>query len=523
MSEQSIFTPITKALQDILKFSIISYVNTDNKSLDSLITTFFLAFVNIIFSIDLTELWVTIKNLFHRRKKSDGRLELEDEVTFLYWKKFVNSERGGKKFENRHSFAETIKDYNLFLIKFYIHIAKYIPKTGGCIDLDGNKSCTSSSTMSDIASGIPDNEIIPVFMEKGEVVVVGRIGKTGTYISFTNRQVYKSFCKYLVNLIVSQDTPIDNKNNTDKKIYKYMECKPRPFEHGKIYSNRNFNNFISRHKPTILNLLDNFVNVNKDTFDDGRYYGTYNFGMILHGVKGTGKTAVIKAVANYLNRDVVIIDMRLIKNKSQFEKLFFDTETTIALEKYVYVLDEFDFVQGIIKERSHDVLINENKTMETELLKDRKIQLLQILSTSTKESGNNELFKTELDSINQQISDKENALSLETMLTVLDGVSEVRNRCIIATTNYIDRIDSALLREGRFDIKVELTTFNSDEIKEMIGKMMGDTLTPEEKEQLETTKFAENMFTPVQVINIITSQKKFTKIIQTLCKYIFHS
>ena len=42
------------------------------------------------------------------------------------------------------------------------------------------------------------------------------------------------------------------------------------------------------------------------------------------------------------------------------------------------------------------------------------------------------------------------------LFQVLDGVLSNSNLIVIATTNYFDRLDPALIRDGRFDYKIEL-------------------------------------------------------------------
>merc|ERR1711915_405691 len=47
-----------------------------------------------------------------------------------------------------------------------------------------------------------------------------------------------------------------------------------------------------------------------------------------------------------------------------------------------------------------------------------------------------------------------NKLTLAALLEVLDGVMEMDGRMLVVTTNYPDRLDKALIRPGRIDMKV---------------------------------------------------------------------
>ena len=42
------------------------------------------------------------------------------------------------------------------------------------------------------------------------------------------------------------------------------------------------------------------------------------------------------------------------------------------------------------------------------------------------------------------------------MLNCLDGVASTEERIVFMTTNYIDRLDPALIRPGRIDVKKEI-------------------------------------------------------------------
>ncbi|KIO31890.1 hypothetical protein M407DRAFT_67361 [Tulasnella calospora MUT 4182] len=51
-------------------------------------------------------------------------------------------------------------------------------------------------------------------------------------------------------------------------------------------------------------------------------------------------------------------------------------------------------------------------------------------------------------------AEKKSKITLSGLLNVLDGVSSEEGRLLFATTNYVDRLDAALLRPGRMDVKI---------------------------------------------------------------------
>ncbi|KAG8988000.1 hypothetical protein FRB90_003022 [Tulasnella sp. 427] len=66
--------------------------------------------------------------------------------------------------------------------------------------------------------------------------------------------------------------------------------------------------------------------------------------------------------------------------------------------------------------------------------------------------------KKDLDMITDELwgapAEKKSKITLSGLLNVLDGVSSEEGRLLFATTNYVDRLDAALLRPGRMDVKI---------------------------------------------------------------------
>lgn len=63
---------------------------------------------------------------------------------------------------------------------------------------------------------------------------------------------------------------------------------------------------------------------------------------------------------------------------------------------------------------------------------------------------------------------------------LLDGVYSTDNTIYIATTNYKERIDSALIRYGRFDIQEELEYFKKEDALKCVGLLGYDERVLEE-------------------------------------------
>ena len=294
-----------------------------------------------------------------------------------------------------------------------------------------------------------------------------------------------------------------------------------------LHADRNMSIYVSKYKKRIITMLDNFIRNNKSGGRSLGGYGSYNLGMMLHGEPGTGKTLLMKVIANYLHRNIRIIDMRKIKTRTAFKNIFSE------LNNVVYILDEIDCIKGIISNRSDTTDDSDTSTANSiKQLQDRYLKLLQIepgynhgdeqnssqnsSQNNSQNSSQNITFHTtqiqqqqtpiqkELESILKQIDDLENALTLDTILTVLDGVVEHRGRVIIAATNHIDKIDPALIRDGRFDLKIKLERFTSEETRELLGIMFKDDPANDLK-RLANANLIGDTYTPAQIVNIASS------------------
>lgn len=61
-------------------------------------------------------------------------------------------------------------------------------------------------------------------------------------------------------------------------------------------------------------------------------------------------------------------------------------------------------------------------------------------------------------------------ISFSAFLQCLDGASFKEGLIVIITTNHIDKLDSALLRAGRMDIKVEIPLPSIEQVQEYLDK-----------------------------------------------------
>jgi AAA+ superfamily predicted ATPase len=501
---------IMTSVVELIKYSIIKHINTGDKTQDNLLIALLMV---ILTSLSGYILSGKLMKYFERPPTCTSLNK--DDVKYIndYYMKNLDKlytftpslfDMGDPADEDLDEGDEEADDYisstsenkirNLIAQICSIYFNTYAQAHLG---FNGNKKLVTNQDESSILirmkCSLSANNLYAVYADNGEFVFIRK------HPTFDN--LIMSDYQILVIYATSLNVFKKFLNSLSKQSRQVSSTILKIFNNGRqetLYADRTFDNYISKHKPRLLNILKNFVN--KNTYKNCGSYGSYNLGIMLHGNPGTGKTLLMKVVANYLKRNIQIIDMRKIKTRQSFVSIFNDIPNNI------YILDEIDCIKGIITNREEDA----QSANTLRQLKDRYLQVLQM------SSGENSIsIAAELNNISKQIEDMENVLTLDTMLTVLDGVVEHRSRVIIAATNHIEKIDPALIRDGRFDIKLKLEEFDADETRQLLSVMF-KTASKSELARLATAKLISGKYTPAALINMSTEAQTLTQILNIL-------
>jgi chaperone BCS1 len=194
----------------------------------------------------------------------------------------------------------------------------------------------------------------------------------------------------------------------------------------------------------------------------------HHMGILLHGVPGCGKTSIIKATLEYTKKHAFVIPLNRVKTCGELENIFYSEnvdDINIPINKRIYIFEDVDCVSNIVFDRKNKK--NESDDSDS----DEEYSILKSSLKNNNNSNNNNLNNDIINLLknNKRTSFKHtDRLNLSCLLNILDGIIETPGRIIIMTTNYPEKLDKALLREGRIDLNIELKLFNKKMIKQLL-------------------------------------------------------
>jgi len=267
----------------------------------------------------------------------------------------------------------------------------------------------------------------------------------------------KAFNKYM------KEEVNQTQNYFITKIEKIEETPTLLYDQFDFLSTRSFDNIFFEQKDELRRRLDFFLNNQKWYEKRGV---PYTLGFMFYGPPGTGKTSTIKAIATYTKRHIVEISLSRIKTYKDLQKVFNDTnfcDKTIPHHKMIYILEDIDCLDNIVKARDlKSDERDEEKKEKKEKKDDEKSDDEEAEDPIAK--GLDAAMKLEYEYFKQQMKSwNKDPLTLSHILNIIDGLLECHGRILIITTNQPEKLDSALIRPGRVDMKVHFDWCSTDD------------------------------------------------------------
>lgn len=286
-------------------------------------------------------------------------------------------------------------------------------------------------------------------------------------------------------------------------------------------SSRRFDTIFFEEKEQLINKLDFFEN-NRDWYQ--REGHPYTLGIGLHGPPGTGKTSIIKCIANKLKRHLVVIPLSKIKTQRQFHQAFFENEYShknaknpISFEKKIIVFEDIDCMADVIMERKRETNQENTSSTKDELLKAIKNEFLKNNDSSSSLSSSNSVNNLpSLSSLMNSSSGTDatnDKITLSFILNVIDGIRETPGRIMIITSNHYDKIDKALVRPGRIDMTLEMKNASIKVIEQVIQHYYGVEIPRRVR-----SKLRDDVVSPAMLINLRFHSKNVDEYYENLMK-----
>lgn len=219
------------------------------------------------------------------------------------------------------------------------------------------------------------------------------------FIGEDNNKQYNKFVKKYLKAIERQ-----TKNNRITEVYDIMSDRYNT----DVF--KSFDSMVFDNKDKILSYIDNWVR-NLDKYK--KYEITPKLSILIYGPPGTGKTTFAKALAKYLNLNMVTSISQSYFNTTKQPEFYNDNG--------VVLIDDIDTIAN----NRDDDTSKDNKEVVGKLLK-----FLDNPPLTEMEINNGVYHKVQI---------------------------------IVATTNYYDKLDKAVKRFGRFDLQFEMPDFGKEE------------------------------------------------------------
>ncbi|KAL8777554.1 MAG: hypothetical protein Q9203_003583 [Teloschistes exilis] len=177
----------------------------------------------------------------------------------------------------------------------------------------------------------------------------------------------------------------------------------------------------------------------------------YRRGYLLAGPPGTGKSSLAWAIAGVFGLDIYCIS--LVEPTLTEEDL--GVMFTSLPRRCVVLLEDID-AAGLIKRKLPDDA-KEEPEKETSEAARLGAEISKAIKASQAQGG---------------VKTKENqGISLSGLLNAIDGVASHEGRVLLMTTNCPEKLDEALIRPGRIDMKIAFTKATKNQMMELFVRM----------------------------------------------------
>ncbi|GMY24138.1 aaa-atpase asd, mitochondrial [Fagus crenata] len=235
------------------------------------------------------------------------------------------------------------------------------------------------------------------------------------YYKLTFHKSHRDFvCGTYINHVLQEGKAITVRNRQRKL------CTNNPSQGWHYYKATKWSHVTFEHPATFDTLA----------MDKGKeYYAkigkAWKRGYLLYGPPGTGKSSMIAAMANYLDYDIYDLELTTVKDNTELRRLLIETTS-----KSIIVIEDIDCSLDLTGQRK-----------------------------KKKEKEKDEVTKDPVSKMTKGEEESNGKVTLSGLLNFIDGLWSASGgeRLIIFTTNFVEKLDPALISRGRMEKHIELS------------------------------------------------------------------
>ena len=335
---------------------------------------------------------------------------------------------------NFRSILQFLKDRILYLISFTV---LKVSNIGYCYMEDKNdleiflkqqKHIFQKSYELTDRNNIREGFGISWYIIFGKLVCVSKdldTSKNMLVLRISMRVFFANKEKFMKQLKESLSSATEIYENKISILYDWNSRKREKRPLSSVYTNNNISEILKNDIQSFINSKRMYMNNNI----------LYKRNYLLYGKPGTGKSSLIFALASEFNYKIKIIDLKSFKGIPDILQQISNEE------KIFYVFEDIDALSTTFMEREESKVsnnVNEKKESPREL-----------------------------------VSDNHSGLNLSDILNVMDGLYTPEGAICFFTTNHIEKLDKAFLRDGRMDCKIEMNDLDNKVANQMIKDKLG--------------------------------------------------